>query len=498
MKIKVLLITLMMALINQCAMASRLPDDFWAYIQKIYPNSTQRFDSVVVLADGTMYVPLYPAQTGEETGIKLEYTYPINRAPQTKPEVMIFNNNFVLLKLIKDKNGNFSITKNENLPLKVKLGVMPQDMLVPVGLQVPDSLKLILGNLIIPEKNDNLIIAATDTKIGTTKDEKGKIAPLAELRNKKTLISNDMSKFVLVYDGEKKNSLYEVKLSGLPSKILASNKSKLALVMYFGSKTVEIVDLTNERTVSQINLDNTPKDADLDTVNNIAYVASANASTIYMIDLNTAKLIKAVKLEQAPEKIAVSDDGKALAFIDRNTQKLYSLKEQDGAYTAKYIADSKNLSRILYKKGKVYTVSRTENKLSVYDEAENILTNEIRLNEKPTDAVFFKDKIYILCSKDSMVNVYDTVSGQIIENIVLDNAGFYSKITMIPNQPNALITGIQTKKFLLLNLEKMMITKKQNADVNVSNIIVVDALKSEEDTTESKNDKNVGTKNVDL
>ena len=170
MKIKTLLITLCLILINQCAMASRLPDDFWTYLQKIYPNSTQRFDSVVVLADGTMYVPLYPAQITEEANLKVEYTYPLNRAPQTKPEVIIFNNNFVLLKLLKDKNGNFAITKNENLPIKVKLGVMPQDMLVPVGFQVPGRIKMILGNLEIPEKNDHLITAATDTKIGGKKD----------------------------------------------------------------------------------------------------------------------------------------------------------------------------------------------------------------------------------------------------------------------------------------------------------------------------------------
>ncbi len=47
----------------------------------------------------------------------------------------------------------------------------------------------------------------------------------------------------------------------------------------------------------------------------------ANAGTIYMIDLNSAKLSKAIKLEQSPEKIAIADDGKSLAFIDRNTQK---------------------------------------------------------------------------------------------------------------------------------------------------------------------------------
>ena len=99
------------------------------------------------------------------------------------------------------------------------------------------------------------------------------------------------------------------------------------------------------------------------------------------------------------------------------------------------------------KNDKIYTISRTENLLSVYNEPDGVLTSEIKLNEKPVDAIFYHDKIYILCAKDSIINVFDTKGGKIVENIMLDNAGFYSKITMIPNQPNALITGIQTKKF---------------------------------------------------
>ena len=112
--------------------------------------------------------------------------------------------------------------------------------------------------------------------------------------------------------------------------------------------------------------------------------------------------------------------------------------------------------------------------MSIYNEDEAFLTGEIKLHEKPTDAVFYQDKIYILCAQDNIVDVYDTKSQKIVENIVLDNNGFYSKITMIPNQPNALITGIQTKKFLLLNLDKMMITKKQNSNIDVANIVIID------------------------
>ena len=68
---------------------------------------------------------------------------------------------------------------------------------------------------------------------------------------------------------------------------------------------------------------------------------------------------------------------------------------------------------------------------------------------------------------------------------MLDNAGFYSKITMIPNQPNALITGIQTKKFLLLNLDKMVISKKQSTNINVSNIVIIDNTAPSKTTEEA-------------
>ena len=45
-----------------CSHASNLPTDMWNYIKQDLPDAKQRFDSVIELSSGSLYIPLYPAQ----------------------------------------------------------------------------------------------------------------------------------------------------------------------------------------------------------------------------------------------------------------------------------------------------------------------------------------------------------------------------------------------------------------------------------------------------
>ena len=58
MRIKALIILALVMVFIPDAKASRLPDNFWSYIKQELPRATQRFDSVIVLDENTMYVPL--------------------------------------------------------------------------------------------------------------------------------------------------------------------------------------------------------------------------------------------------------------------------------------------------------------------------------------------------------------------------------------------------------------------------------------------------------
>lgn len=477
--IKLLSIIGLMFMATNIASASKLPDDVWNYVKGELPRATQRFDSVVVINDSVMYVPLYPAQRNDVNKITLDYTYPKVSSIKSLPEVFILNNNYVFMKIFKDSKGNYTVTKNENLPSTVKLGVMPQDMLVPTGLKIPESMKVIMGDLAIPMRGDNMAITTTENVV-TDEDSDSSIAQINELKNTKTFFTNKKTKFVLVYDKGGSVPLYEIKLSGLPSKIVASSATKFALTMYYGSKTSEIIDLVNERVLTKVDFEAMPNDADIDTTNQIAYVTSAKAKSIYMVDLNSASLTKTIKSDRSPDKISVSGADKLLVFNDKINENIYLMDLSSDNYAIKKVGNVKNLSSLLIGNGKIVAVSRTQNQANIYnisnfnEDNPTELVKELTLSEKPTDSIIYNNKAFILCSKDGVINVYDFAQDKMLAPIKLDSTGFYSKITLIPNKPTAIVSGIGTKKVVLIDLNNAKLVKKAVTNIDVADVVIVD------------------------
>ena len=466
---------------STCSYASTLPNDLWDYIKQNLPEAKQRFDSVIELPSGSLYIPLYPVQEIVNDEIKIEYTYPKTTTLKSLPEVVIFNNNFVLMRATKNKNGGYTLTKNENLPFKVRLGIMPQDMLVPAGLEIPESLKIILGDLVIPSKDSGTLALDEEDFMADIDDKKAKnriikknIKPIPELKDKKLFIGQNNSKFVAVYDMAKSDTIYELKLQGLPSKIVSSNSSKFAIVIYFLNKNADIVDLKEERIISHIDFDNVPKDVILDEEKNIAYISSPDAKKIYLVNMNSGRLEKEIKLSQSPDKLALSTNGNLLAFCDAQTQEIYTLDLTTEEFTVRKIARTDNVSKLIIGSDKIYAISRTQNLLRAYSLEDNSLADEELLSEKPIDAILLDDKIYILCAKNGYINTYDILKNEVIKTTGLDNDGFYTKITKIPNSKFAFVTGVDTKKFIYFNLETSEIANKRTLDHNTHHVIMVD------------------------
>ena len=420
---------------------------------------------------------MYPPTDKTVDFINEEYTFPENTSLNKLPEVILLNNGYSFLKVFKDEKGNYTLTKKDDLPIKVRLGLMPQDMLTPVGLKMPESLKLTLGDLLIPAKEDNTL-ALTDTE--KTKNnysasvKRNEFVPLVELKDKKTFINPKNSKFLEVYDNTSQTPLYELKLSSIPLKIITSETSKVALVLYWGSKNVEIIDLKDERIISTVPLDASATDVVLDKKNNVAYVSSQNAKAIYLINLNSMQLAKVIKLDQKPTKIAFSEEDETVAFFDEHTSKLFNIKKEGGEYNVLPMGSISNISKVLTDKDYIYAVSRIQSELYIFDKHEGKLTNTIEIDKKPTDAILYNDRIYILCAKEGYLDVFDIKDGKIISREQLSKEGFYSNITLIPNDNNILITGINTKNYLLYNLDTMKLVKEQESYIDVSNIIILD------------------------
>lgn len=462
------------------AFATKLPNDVWNFVKGQLPNANQRFDSVLMLSDDVMYIPLYPPSTTTVDEIKVEYVYPAGKTLKDLPEVVLLNNGYSLLKVFKDNKGNYSLTQKDDLPIKVRLGLMPQDMLTPVGLKMPESLKLTLGDLLIPSKEENSLVLKDENNQSKVSNpfspvvKRNEFIPTVDFKDKKTFINPRNSKFLEVYDSTSQTPLYELKLSAMPLKIISSETSKVALVLYWNKKNVEIIDLKDERVIETITLDANASDVILNKKDNIAYVASQNANAIYLINLNSMKLDRVIKLDQKPAKLAYSNFDNTIAFFDEYSSKVFHMINQEDNYSVSSIGNASNISKILIDENNIYAISRIQNQLLVFNKHQSKLMNTIDLDIKPTDALLYQGKIYILCSKEGYIDVYDIAENKIISREQIAQDGFYSNMTLIPNENNILITGINSKKYLVYNLETMKLARSQESYIDVANIIILD------------------------
>lgn len=459
------------------AFASKLPVDISNYVKQNIPNAKERFDSVIVVSDNVMYIPLIPPVVKNVEKIEVEYSYPENRKLSQLPEVLLLNNGYSFLKVFKDERGDYTLTKKDDLPIKVRLGLMPQDMLVPLGLKVPDSLKLTLGDILIPSKDNAFVLKENDSdknKLSYIPAVlKHEFAPSEEFKNRKTFINPRNTKFLAVYDNTSKDPLYELKLQSMPLKIVTSQSTKVALVLYWSGKEAEIIDLNDEHIIAKIPLDANATDVAFNQKENIAYITSQGANSIYVVSLDSMQLVTVVKLEQKPSKIAYCDIDDSITFYDEHQSKIYNITKNGPEYVVQSVGSANNVSKLAVDVANVYAISRVQSQLYIFDKLQSKLISTIDLDKKPTDVIFYGTRLFILCAKEGYLDVYDTVEGKIISKEQISKDGFYSNMTLIPGENNVLITGINAKSYIIYNLDKMKLVKTQDAYIEVSNIAII-------------------------
>ena len=143
-----LLLTLLLLIVTSLpSFSAKIPDDVCDFIINSVPNTDIRFDGVIILPDNTIYLPLFPSLFSDVKNLAIKETYPAEKDLSQKPDIIIFNNDFVMMKVLTDGQGHKTVAKLQNPPLQVRTGLLPQDMLVPSGLVLPENIKGVIGNL---------------------------------------------------------------------------------------------------------------------------------------------------------------------------------------------------------------------------------------------------------------------------------------------------------------------------------------------------------------
>ena len=512
MKIKTIILTLIIMMFTSMQVyASQLPKEVKDYLisQKKIPSI--RFDGVVVYNDDIIYLPIFPAKINEVETLKIVKTYPANQSMDKLPDMVLFNDNFGLIKLIKTPEGNLTVRNMPDLPPEMKAGMLPQDLMVPHGLVLPENFAGILGDVQIP-----LIGSAKTAAFVTGR----KTAPLpggkriadtkkynvpAVLKNKLFFVNNYQTEYLQIFSSTVSEPLYSLKTSGVMKDIKPVMGGKYLLIATNKQKNIDVVDVEKEYIVKNIDLTAFPTEIVVDDINKKAYVASIEDESLSIIDLEKMAVSEKIQLAGSPQRLALSADGKMLAYIDIKTSNIYILDlNQD--YENKLITNYPNTTKIILNNDVLFLIARTkpmlrivyynlfqdnkvtksakeqklakeinnEEKANASNIGDTLVTDygyngddedleplkmystsikDINIGAKPIDMVERNGNIYVLSAAENAVYTYNILADSVkSEKLPMD--GFSKSITAVPNSNLAVITNMSDFKYAVYDMEK--------------------------------------------
>lgn len=474
---KILLIFGILLITCTNCFAAKIPDEVREYINKTVPNTDIRFDGVIILPDNTVYLPLYPSLFSDIKKLEVKKSYPEGKELNQKPDVIIFNNDFVMMKVLTDGQGHKTVLHINNPPLQIRTGLLPQDMLVPSGLVLPENIKGIIGNLKIDTKNEDVIKQTSKESFEEFLSETDVIENpdiIPQLKNKTLFVTTNYSKNIQVLEPAGVSPKYSLAQKSIPIDVKAVENGKFLLVTSYERPFVDVISVADSRFIKQINLGSFADEILIDEANDRAYVTSPTVSTIFVIDLKAMSLIQKIRVNGHCEKLILSE-GK-MFYVDKLKNDIWAI-ELNNDYTLKNIGKFPNISSIAFIDNQLYLASRTKSRIAVIDYTTLGLIAEFTTVSKPIAMLTAKNEIYVLGAQNNKLQKINANNGKLIDTIDLATEGFSTGLKKIGNSDLAIITDIKQNKYTIVDLAKGKVLKTYAMTVPVKDVIIADKVR---------------------
>ena len=457
--------------------AAKLPDDVKNYINNNVPGADIRFDGVIIFPSNTIYLPLFPSLFSDISKLEIKETFPANKSLKQEPDIVIFNNDFVLLKVLTDGEGNRTVLHQMTPPLQVRTGLLPQDMLVPSGLIVPENLKGIIGNLKIDTKSEDIIkIETKETFEEFLSENEPEVAQtlISQLKNKILYVTTNYSKNIQVVEPAQASPKYALAQKSIPIDVKAVSGGKFLLVTSFERPFIDVVSVADSRFIKQIDLTSCPEEILVDESSNKAYVTSPTASTIFVIDLKSMSLVQKIKINGYCENLLLSDN--KLFYVDKLNHEIWAI-ELANNYELKDIGKFPNVSALAFANNKLYISSRTKSRIAVIDYSTLGLANEFTTVNKPVAMLVFDNNIYVLGAQNNELQRINSLNDTVTAIIPLNTGGFSTGFHRISGTNLGVIADMKSNKYSIIDLTKGKLLKTYTLNIPIKDIIITNKVK---------------------
>lgn len=457
--------------------AAKVPDEVVEYLQSKIPNTDVRFDGVVILPDNTIYLPLFPSLFSDIKVLHVKESIPANLDFDSKPDVIIFNNDFVLLKVFSDGNGRRTVLHMSTPPLQVRTGLLPQDMLVPSGLILPENLKGIKGNLNIDTQNEDVIKSNTKESFEeflSDNDKIGKQSLIPLLADKSIYISTNYSKNIQVLEPATSSPVYSLAQKSIPIDVEPVRNGKFLMVTSYERPYLDIVSVADSRFIKQIALGTNPDEIIVDEENDKAYVTAPSSSMIFVIDLKTMSIIQKIRINGYCEKLLLAEN--KIFYVDKMKSDIWAI-ETDNGYALRNVGQFPNASSLAFSNNKLYIASRTKNRIAVIDYNTLGLEHEFLIDNKPVSIIKYGNILYVLSAQNNIVQVINTETDEFTGKIKIPGDGFSSKFNLIPDTHYAVIADVKLNNYSILDLNTGELVKTYSVNIPIKDVKIAEKVK---------------------
>ncbi|NLF83614.1 MAG: hypothetical protein GX568_06490 [Candidatus Gastranaerophilales bacterium] len=509
MKIKLLKLFLFLLIIslNLPAFCTELPEAVVNYIKKEVPGTKIRFDGLIELPGSTNYLPVLPLILNKNVEtLETVQTIPAGKKFSQKPDMILFNNNLALLRIIQKPGAAPTVIDSPEMPLKVKLGLLPQDLIVPRGLKLPSDLKVILGDLKIPliekaaiQKEIPFQARAEVDKVveqATTETAAPPLPELDFLNDKKLYVLNHRTSGLELLNSRTGRAETVINLPSSSFNMALDPDRRYILLSAPALNKVFVVDSVDNQLIKTLDVGKLPSNIYCSPKSRKAYIANGHSSSISEVDLKKMQVEREIPCVGYPDNIQTGNNPDLLFYNDRMSGKVYQLNLKTGNSTELTQIDS--VSKMALIEDSLFILSRNENALIIFDlkalEAQNApkkdkstksqesqdetkeVIRRIITSEKPLDFLVLPDsgKILVVCAGADAINVIDMAGFEVVNTVQIDSGSFPGGITAIKDNDIALINTYDGYEIIIYNIKDDTIKGQIPVSQTVSKIIISD------------------------
>ncbi len=436
------------------AMATELPPGVLNYLRQKDPKVKVRFDGLVLFSNGESYVPVIP----QDPELNPDSQQVIATLPEKVPypDLIQFDNNFFLMRMIMTSSGRLTFPKFAEYPLQLKEGLLPQDLVMPNNLFIPVELKVILGAL---PYNPNFVAQAKpgNASLSDILSKQPGAQPQVTVMNRVTYVFDLNTQKLQAIELLTGKKMGEVELGSVPSDLQVSPDGKLLFVPCLSSNELVVVDTGSNLVKTRVPVGQRP--------DSVLYSPATDEILVSNRYSSFLSVIKALEL-RTEVKITLPGSGGLMALVpgeskpmlliaDASKPQLYlvDLNARTVIKTIPAVADISALKALKNSQGQVeiWVADRNKAEISAIDLNGNVL-KKLTVGKKPDDFVVFQNQLFVLSAGDAKVDVIDLGDKTLKTPIQLGEETFPAAMVAVPSEQRAYITTAGATDFIVLNL----------------------------------------------